>query len=537
MGALAGSKNPYAPWGDKNAPAECNTGDCPADRADSSECDCDARYKWGYDGHYRTGDKVDMCIPGIVKHRAYIFSENDVFLFVDADDVRCPVTGAVHPVFLALMAVLGLTWCEVSVSGSGVHAVFRGSLPENAVKEPVLQLDDEPWGENDGGDLPEIEIYPTKHVGVLTGRHVPGTPVEVRGVNESGLSKILDAHGKTKDPRKNTTQNVPELTGGGSEGGVDADVVTDMDDVFDAVDALDARDVADQTIVQSWSDPAGTECRAFLPTWGSSSDGGTANIVTEDMWEDRGNDSGLGGPIVMAAIDKRILSHNGAAPGDVTGRDVHRCLDHLRGLGFDIPEYVASGDTSDLYMDVLGEYKDAGTNPWENPDACLVASIEAREDGAVTPEADAPTLALHAIIEDVLGVSADSHAVTDRTYGTAQAVFDDMEVADARDVTDLPSNTDSDGDGDSNTSTEADSDAVTDDITLPDGFDSDTDTTTGRGTPTTNDAGTVPETTADATDDRTYDAFREADLTAEATTNDTPSNGVSGGADEWSSGQ
>ncbi|CCQ32204.1 hypothetical protein HTIA_0053 [Halorhabdus tiamatea SARL4B] len=413
--------------------------------------------------------------------------------------------------------------------------MYTGALPAVAKKEPVLQLDDEAWGENDDGDLPQIEIYPTKHNSVLTGWHVPGTPVEVNAADETALRPILDAHGKTTDPRKNTTQDVQELTRGDADATVDADVVTDMEDVFTAVNNLDARDVADATIVQSWSDPAGTEFRAFLPTWGTSSDGGTANFVTEDVWKDKGQDSGHGGPLIMAAIDLRILNHDGAEPGDVTGRDAHRCLDHLRDLGFDVPEYVESGDTADLYMDVLGEYKDAGTNPWENPDACLVASIEAREAGAVTPEADAPTLALHAIIEDVLGVSADSHAVTDRTYGTAQAVFDDMSVEDARDVTDLPDDTDSNTAADSNTDTGPE----TGDMVLPDEFDGDADSTGGRGDPVADDDGvTVPEVPDDVTGEgESYDAFEEADLTVEATTNDTPSTGASGGASEWSGGQ
>jgi len=49
-------KKPFAPWGDRDAPAQCNK-----DGHDTAApCDCDARWKWGYDGHYADWETVAM---------------------------------------------------------------------------------------------------------------------------------------------------------------------------------------------------------------------------------------------------------------------------------------------------------------------------------------------------------------------------------------------------------------------------------------------------------------------------------------------
>lgn len=112
------------------------------------------------------------------------------------------------------------------------------------------------------------------------------------------------------------------------------------DDIIDDLDHLDARDVAEQTIVSSWNDDAGTsgDNRAFYPTWGPNCNG-TANICDRDGWVDTGTDSGSGGPVVMAAIDALGHSHSGISRGDVRGSDWWDAVDHLRDLGFGIAEY------------------------------------------------------------------------------------------------------------------------------------------------------------------------------------------------------
>lgn len=97
-----------------------------------------------------------------------------------------------------------------------------------------------------------------------------------------------------------------------------------------------------------------------------------------------------------------------------------------------LDEYVPDGDSATLYMDVLGTYAPVDADPYGDPNDCLEACLRAREDGAVPVDADAPTLALHSVIDGVLGVSADSHAVDEGTRDLAQNVFDDLSIVTAR---------------------------------------------------------------------------------------------------------
>jgi len=296
MSALPGKKNPVAPWGTRDPPVECTDDDCPADRCDDPACECDGRFKWGHDGHYITGDDVEYALPTSESaYRVFIFTKNDPFVFVDMDDVRCPETGEVHPAAVAFLAVLGPTWIEVSSSGTGLHAVYRGELPEG-LKEPTLQIDDDVWGsitpdvdETEEDVLPVIELYDTKRkVGVMTGAKVPGAPVEVNDCDSPALRSILKAHNELTSNNGRPTSDdvvVPDLdTGGDGDDDCGSKGVTDdVEDVFNAIDDLDARDVADQTIVREWKDARNASKRAFVPTWAPRDYNGEANYCTESV--------------------------------------------------------------------------------------------------------------------------------------------------------------------------------------------------------------------------------------------------------------
>jgi hypothetical protein len=220
-----------------------------------------------------------------------------------------------------------------------------------------------------------------------------------------------------------------------------------MEDVFEAVAELDARDVAERTIARDWTDTSG-DVWAFAPTWASADYTGTAVVCGPDAYRDTGKRGGRGGAVVMAAIDLRLISDSGASPGDVTGRDYMRAVDHLRDLGFDIPEYVPDGDSSTLYMDVIGTHAPGdAADPYADPNDCLEACLRAREDGAVPVETDVPVLAVYPVIDGVLGVSTDSHAVDDGTRALARDVVDELTIDTARDRGLIPSAAGNGGEG------------------------------------------------------------------------------------------
>ncbi|WP_254528477.1 hypothetical protein [Natrinema gelatinilyticum] len=71
-------KQPFAPWGDENAPVECSR----AGHTTADKCDCDARWKWGYSDHYVTAEELEMLIEDpkfreTVDGRVFIQQEDD----------------------------------------------------------------------------------------------------------------------------------------------------------------------------------------------------------------------------------------------------------------------------------------------------------------------------------------------------------------------------------------------------------------------------------------------------------------------------
>lgn len=408
-----GNKLPYAPWTDHNAPAPCSKHGTTAD-----ECDCSARYKWGWKSNRRPFEKARMALDddrldGLV----FIQTEADPFVFVDGDDVRCPETGDVHPAFVALLENFGLTYADVSTTGTGVHAIYRGDLPTGETVA-TWQIDTEPWGAND--DAPVIEIYSGKHVNVTTGDHVDGTPENVAVWDAETTHQIVEANGCVgKTPREELQEAYDDFDGGSDSG--------NSTDHIDALERLDARRVAEDTIVKEWTSSSNDRLRSFLPTWGSSSDGGTANIVDGNFWVDTGENGGRGGPVEMALIDLGELRNKNAEIGWGKKSDFWTGYEHLRDLGFNLPEPPCAGeaDTASPYYNVnLSAHTDG--DPWSDPDAMLEACLSARETGAVPSEAEPPALALLPITRDLLGVEKPSAA----TKEEAVEVFHEMSVDD-----------------------------------------------------------------------------------------------------------
>lgn len=443
MGRVDG-KTAIAPWSSWDAPAVCNNTDCPADRADDPECDCNAQLKWSWEGHYRTGPDLEIAftVPEWnLDGACFIQQEDDGYLYVDFDKV-IDEQGRVHPTALAYLAHLGPTYCDISVSETGLHALYTGELPIER-NDPSWKIGDEAWGELD--KPPAIEIFGGKRVLATTGKHVDGSPDTARPVNEDALEAILKANGysgrtcKTSANLRSTTKRTSwgALSREDSESAVEHDETDDPEDVMIAVDRLDARRVAGETIVKEWTDKS-RDIHSFLPVWGSASDRGTANIVSEVVWKDTGHESGYGGPVEMAAIDLGLLSHDEAAYGCVSGWDWVRCVRHLHELGFRVPKLIseASGESRSPVEIVLDEVALA----WRSdPDVALAAWLRARETNAELFEgAQPPIEVLRPILRELTGEATNTDAVSVAVLQHATAILEELDPDTARNSFGVP---------------------------------------------------------------------------------------------------
>lgn len=356
-----GDKKPYAPWTDADAPVEC--GKDGHETAD--QCGCDARYKWGDESNYRPLDDAQMVLDDPrFDGLTFLQQTTDPIAHIDFDDVRDPETKRIHPGVIEILEKTGPTFVQVSTSGTGIHAIYTGELPDDLLQSSWTLSPDPFVGE----DLPSAEFYHRRRVIAVTGRHVPGTPTEVNEWDQNAVKELIEENDDSAytSPEDATTGDGASFHPGERE---EADFdISDYDpdatsgdettsnftDIKYALRRLDAQRVADRTIVREWNDSASTssEYRAFDPTWGPDGNG-TANIVSKDGWADTGDVGDSGDVIHMAAIDLGIISPDQAYK-TVTGDDFWECVEHLRDLGFDIPEYEPP-ETSGEYTAVLPE--------------------------------------------------------------------------------------------------------------------------------------------------------------------------------------
>jgi putative DNA primase/helicase len=126
----------------------------------------------------------------------FVFSGDDNIIGVDLDHVRDPTSGAIKPWARGVIDTLQ-SYTELSPSGTGFHVVLRGTKPPgsqcNLRFDPVTR---------EG-----FEIYSTARYFTITGKHVAGTPVEVRSVSDAVIARVL-AEMEAKLPKKPTAPTV-----------------------------------------------------------------------------------------------------------------------------------------------------------------------------------------------------------------------------------------------------------------------------------------------------------------------------------------
>ncbi|MHC3439558.1 hypothetical protein ACYJ1Y_16070 [Natrialbaceae archaeon A-gly3] len=317
-------KQPFAPWADRDHP--------------DADPDEDARWKWGLEENYVDGETIaiaedDPRLDG----RVFIQRESDPYAFVDGDDVRCPETGDVHPTFAAILEQLGVTYADVSTSGAGVHAYYKGELPIDGKGQATFEIDTEPWGANESP--PAVEIYANKHVNVATGEHIRETPLEVTEWDHDTLRTILQANGyqDEQDIRHDTDRDREDLKDHTPSATESDETTHDVRDVLKAVDRLEPSDVP---VTTSKTGEDSTGWTTWDPSYRSSESGSSLHYNGEGVFYDHkeGEEFGVLG---LFAAEQNIISN----PWDrLEGERWWKAVEEARERGAGIPKYVPESE-------------------------------------------------------------------------------------------------------------------------------------------------------------------------------------------------
>lgn len=125
----------------------------------------------------------DACAAAQRRHHAgvgFVFTDYDPYVGVDLDD-SLGEGGAPLPWAAPIIAALG-SYTEVSPSGKGVKVWVKGEVPQNL-------------------KTARIEIYKHKRYFTVTGRHLEGTPTEIREAN-GALTQLYEQVRKAREAER-----------------------------------------------------------------------------------------------------------------------------------------------------------------------------------------------------------------------------------------------------------------------------------------------------------------------------------------------
>jgi len=293
---------------------------------------------WSNPDLWRSAEKARMACadqrlegPGIVlQHEENPYADwVDPFYVVDYDDVRDPETGAVHPV-VAKHVEQADSYTDISTSGTGVHIIAKGQLPDDVKTIPGAALPD-----HDAFPGAEVEVYDGKRYVAMTGNHVVGTPTDATDA-QAFLNDLVDEfvsdeqrRDPAETPRPDGEDWEPEYD---EEELADIDETTDIQAVFDACRRVEPRDIR---LRSSLTEERANGTMSFDPSWETSRSGTRLGWSPDVGWIYRKGDVGLDATQVVA-LEERIITSPHEYP---EGEDWWDAVEALRDRGARIPEY------------------------------------------------------------------------------------------------------------------------------------------------------------------------------------------------------
>lgn len=135
----------------------------------------------------------------------FVFAGDDPFVGIDLDGCRDPLTGILEPWAAEIVADLD-SYTECSPSGTGVHVIVKGTLPENV------------QGRRSG----RIEVYASARFFTMTGHRLPDTSATVND-RADALSALI---GRVFSTSKRVETTRPAMSDSSPSGALaDAEVI------------------------------------------------------------------------------------------------------------------------------------------------------------------------------------------------------------------------------------------------------------------------------------------------------------------------
>jgi putative DNA primase/helicase len=133
------------------------------------------------------GEAVMACRLNALDGIGFVFSEHDAFVGFDIDACRDPITGKINEDAQSVVDAID-SYTEISPSGTGVHVILRGQVPQGGRKKG------------------KYEVYDQGRYFTVTGQHLAGTPtsVEERTSALAGVHTQIFGQAATSAPMRST---------------------------------------------------------------------------------------------------------------------------------------------------------------------------------------------------------------------------------------------------------------------------------------------------------------------------------------------
>ncbi|EMA55367.1 hypothetical protein [Halococcus thailandensis] len=246
-------------------------------------------------------------------------------VLIDYDDARDPDTERIHPTVCEHIERAD-SYADISTSGTGIHILLRGELPED-VKAIEAALPDH-------SEFPdaEIEVYDSGRFVAMTGEHIRATPRETTAA-QGFVDDLADEYATVAEGTPDELVRDPENSRAEL---ADVETTTEIQKVFDAIQHTGPRDVRLRSTV---THERSNGSKSLDPAY-RDSESGTGLAEVDGGWIERKGLHGLDA-LQMIALEDRIINRPDQYP---EGEEFWQAVEALRERGAHIPEYDPPAD-------------------------------------------------------------------------------------------------------------------------------------------------------------------------------------------------